>query len=195
MSPPPRTLPPLVVTDPAEVSRLCARWITDVLGCTIVDFGIGNRFIGSIDFLAVSHDVVHLVTVDTGSFADALLGAFTGYWWFVENRAFLDRIYGSEDTPLMGDVVLVILSRDPPRGIQRILPSLLKVKLRLFRYATMGTAEEPFLCVEELTLDEDSGGETHEAGDVEALVRELGIEEAGLDGDEIRRLIAALRAA
>jgi hypothetical protein len=187
-----RLLRPLALKDPADMTRLCARWLTDELGCEIVEYRIGNQFTGSIDILAVCGPMVYLVTVDTGGLGEALLGSITGYVWFMENRPFLDRIYGSASISLMGEPVVLLLSDAFPGHIRRVLDGALKVRFRLFRYSLMGTEEDPVLCVNE--LQNIDGAQVYEGDDPEALIRSLDMEDAGLSEGEVRAFLAAMRA-
>jgi len=187
-----RLMAPLAARDPAEIARSCAQWLGSELGLHIVEYRIGNPFTGCIDILAAGKGEVHLVTVTAGGFGDALLGALTSYRWFMDNRAFLERLYGSQDVTLAGKPVLSIFSNSFPSGIQDVLACTVSVEIRLFRYSLMGTPEETVLCVVQAGLRQPEAGGVDE--DIDALVQELAIGKAGLGRDEIRDFLAAMRA-
>ena len=84
-----RFLKPVNIADSAHIIRICAQWLKEGLGLRIVQYRIGNSFTGSIDILAVDKDRIYLVTINTGKLSDPLLGALTGYRWYLENREFL----------------------------------------------------------------------------------------------------------
>lgn len=134
-----RLLKPIHLTDSGQTIRICASWLKEDLGLKVVEYRIGNAFTGSIDILAVDADRVYLVTVNTGSLGDALLDALTGYRWFMENREFLERVYGAEGISLTGQPVLMLLSNEFPPEIRSIFLRGLRVDFRLFKYLLMGT--------------------------------------------------------
>lgn len=186
-----RLLRAVHLEDSGQLIRVCAQWLREDLGLKVVEYRIGNAFTGSIDILAVDAQGVHLVTVNTGRLGDALLEALTGYRWFLENRGFLQRVYGTDDVDLMGQPALVLLSSEFPPEIRTILVQALKVEVRLFRYLVMGTEENPEFYAEELTTPVIRGEDTVE--DLNTIRKDLGIEEAGLDDDEIRDFLSAVR--
>ncbi len=185
-----RLLKPVRIGDTSRIIRMCAQWIREDLGLHVVEYRIGNAFTGSIDILAVDADRVYFLTVNTGRLGDALLGALTGYRWFLENREFLDRVYHSDEVNLFGQPVLVLLSPDFPPEIHSILSNGLGIEFRLFRYFLTGSEEAPDLYVDEVLPNGAAAQE--ESTRFDGLVRELGIERAGLDADEVRDFLAAV---
>ncbi len=186
-----RLLKPVSVADTARLIRLCAQWVKDGLGLGIVEYRIGNAFTGSIDILAVDRSRVYLVTVNTGSLADAILEALTGYRWFCENSEFLHRVYRSGSIDLLQKPVLVLLSPEYPPEIHSVLRLGLAVEFRLFKYLVLGSEDEPELYVEEV---HGHGAATAPATfDPAEIRRELGIEKAGLGDDEIVEFLTAVR--
>jgi len=187
-----RMLKPVNITDPAHVTRICAGWLKEGLGLKIVEYRIGNSFTGSIDILAAGTDSIYLVTINTGRLSDAVLGSLTGYRWYMENREFLARVYprGEVDLGLPG--ALMILSPSFPPEMGSILKQVLKVEVRLFQYLIFGSENDPEIFVEEVcpaaALQEPR---TH---GFRGLVKELGIEKAGMSDDEIGRFLDAMRA-
>jgi hypothetical protein len=187
-----RLLKPIHMGDAAQVIRICAQWLKEDLGFRVVEYRIGNAFTGSIDILAVDAVRVYLITVNTGRLSDALMEALTGYRWFLENREFLDRVYHTDEISLLGPPTLLLLSPDFPPEIHSILLQGLKMEFRLFRYIVTGTEDDPDLYVEELAAH----GLTESAGemDLDKIRRDLGIEAAGLEDEEIRDFLRSMRA-
>lgn len=187
-----RLLKPIQLTDTAQTIRICAQWLKEDLGLKVVEYRIGNAFTGSIDILAADAGRAYLVTINTGRLSDALLEALTGYRWYLENREFLDRVYGTEGISLMGQPVLMLLSNEFPPETRSIFLQGLKVDFRLFKYLVMGSEETPELYVEELL---PSGTpEKTQVQDLDKIRRELGIEQAGLDDEEIRDFLLTMKA-
>ncbi|HPJ08805.1 MAG TPA: hypothetical protein PLB09_12325 [Deltaproteobacteria bacterium] len=187
-----RVLTSIRLTDTAQAIRICARWLREGLGLKVLEYRIGNAFTGSIDILAAGAGRVYLVTVNTGRLGDALLEALTAYRWYLENREFLGRVYGTEGISLTGEPVLVLLSNEYPPEIRSILLQGLKVEFRLFKYLVMGSEEAPELYVEEL-IPPGRSEETRVPA-LDEIRSELGIEQAGLSDEEIGDFLAALRA-
>lgn len=178
-----RLLKPLAIVDSAQVMRICAQWLRDELGLAIVEYRIGNSFTGSIDILATDDKRVFLVTINTGRLGDALLGALTGYRWFLENRDFLARVYHSDTVNLLLEPVLVILSGDFPPEIHSIFRHGLRIDFRLFKYVVFGSEDDPDLYVEEVILP--AAAPEAISRDLAALRHELGIERSDLTDQEI----------
>lgn len=187
-----RVLTSIRLTDTAQAIRICARWLSEGLGLKVLEYRIGNAFTGSIDILAAGAGRVYLVTVNTGRLGDALLEALTAYRWYLENREFLGRVYGTEGISLTGEPVHVLLSNEYPPEIRSILLQGLKVEFRLFKYLVMGSEEAPELYVEEL-IPPGRSEETRVPA-LDEIRSELGIEQAGLSDEEIGDFLAALRA-
>lgn len=186
---------PRSITDPAEVARACGHWLVVEKGLRIVEYRMGNSFTGNIDILAVGADKVYLVIINTSGFAEALLGGITSLRWFVENRAFLEKLYGTDDVSFSGTPVVAVFSASFPPGIKEVLSGAMKVDFLLFKYSFMGTDGEPLLCVEEMTGGASALESHDEAVDPDALIQELGIEQARLTHEEIREFLAAMRQA
>ena len=187
-----RLLKPIRLSDTAQTIRICAQWLREDLGLKVVEYRIGNAFTGSIDILAVDAGRVYLVTVNAGRLSDALLEALTGYRWFLENREFLDRVYGTEGISIMGQPMLLLLSNEFPPETQSVFLRGLKVDFRLFKYLVMGSEEAPELYVEELLPPGSS--EKAQVQDLEKIRRDLGIEQAELNDEEIRDFFATMKA-
>ncbi len=187
-----RMLKPVNIADTAHIIRMCAGWLKEGLGLKIVEYRIGNSFTGSIDILAGGRDAVYLVTINTGRLGDALLGALTGYRWYLENREFLARVYQPGEVDLGLPTRLMILSPSFPPEISSILGHGLKAEVRLFQYIILGSEDDPDICVEEICPS--AAPEEHGTRSFAALAKELGVEEAGMSDDEMGRFLDAMRA-
>jgi hypothetical protein len=186
-----RFLKSVNLSDTAHIIRICAQWIKEGLGLRIVEYRIGNSFTGSIDILAVDKDKIYLVTINTGKLSDALLGALTGYRWYLENREFLARVYQPGEVDFTLPTMLMILSPSFPPEINSILQSSLKADVRLFQYVILGSENDPDIYVEEICISE---AQQKVSQGFEGLMQELRIEKAGLTEGEIREFLIAMRA-
>jgi hypothetical protein len=186
-----RFLKPVNITDSVHIIRICAQWLSQGLGLRIVEYRIGNSFTGSIDVLAVDKDKIYLVTINTGKLSDALLGALTGYRWYLENREFLARVYQPGEVDFTLPTMLMILSPSFPPEINSILQYSLKADVRLFQYVILGSESDPDIYVEEICTSQAPQELTQ---DFAGLAKELGIEKAGLTDKEISEFLMAMRA-
>jgi len=187
-----RMLKPANITDPDHISRICAGWIKEGLGLRIIDYRIGNTFTGSIDILSAGKGMVYLVYINTGSLSDTLLCALTGYRWFLENREFLARVYQTGELDLSAPTSLMILSPSFPPEISSILSQGLKVPLKLFQYLIFGSKDNPEIFVEEICMPTPQ--EKQETQGNALLIKELGLEKAGMSDDEVGSFLQAMRA-
>ena len=186
-----RFLKPVNIADSAHIIRICAQWLSQGLGLRIVEYRIGNSFTGSIDILAVDKGKIYLVTINTGKISDALLGALTGYRWYLENREFLARVYQPSEIDFTLPAMLIILSPSFPAEINSILQHGLKADVRLFQYVILGSENDPDIFVEEICTSDVPQGVTQSFA---GLTQELGIEKAGLTDGEISEFLMAIRA-
>lgn len=186
-----RFLKPVNIADSAHIIRICAQWLKEGLGLRIVEYRIGNSFTGSIDILAVDQSKIYLVTINTGKLSDALLGALTGYRWYLENREFLTRVYQPSEIDFTLPAMLIILSPSFPAEINSILQHCLKADVRLFQYIILGSEDDPDIYVEEICTSDAPQEETQSCA---GLTQELGIEKAGLTDKEISEFLIAMRA-
>jgi hypothetical protein len=186
-----RFLKPVNIADSAHIIRICAQWLKDGLGLRIVEYRMGNSFTGSIDILAVDKGKIYLVTINTGKLSDALLGALTGYRWYLENREFLARVYQPSEIDFRLPAMLIILSPSFPAEINSILQHGLKADVRLFQYVILGSENDPDIYVEEICTSDAPQGVTQS---FEGLTQELGIEKAGLTDKEISEFLIAMGA-
>jgi hypothetical protein len=185
-----RFLKPVNIADSAHIIRICAQWLKDGLGLRIVEYRIGNSFTGSIDILAVDKGKIYLVTINTGKLSDALLGALTGYRWYLENREFLARVYQPSEIDFTLPTMLIILSPSFPAEINSILQHGLKADVRLFQYVILGSENDPDIYVEEICTSDAPQGVTQS---FTGLTQELGIEKAGLTDGEISEFLITMR--
>jgi hypothetical protein len=186
-----RFLKSVNIADSGHIIRICAQWLSQGLGLRIVEYRIGNSFTGSIDILAVDKDKIYLVTINTGKLSDSLLGALTGYRWYLENREFLARVYQPGEIDFTLPTILMILSPSFPPEINSILQHGLKADVRLFQYVILGSEKDPDIYVEEIcTLDAPRELTQSFAG----ITHELGVEKAGLTQEEISEFLIAMRA-
>lgn len=187
-----RMLKPANITDPDHISRICAGWIKEGLGLRIIDYRIGNSFTGSIDIMAAGKGIVNLVYINTGSLSDTLLCALTGYRWYLENREFLARVYQTGELDLSAPTRLMILSPSFPPEISSILSHGLKVPLKLFQYLIFGSEDNPEIYVEEVSMPAPQQEQGTRGNAL--LIKELGLEKAGMSDDEVGRFLHAMRA-
>ncbi len=185
-----RILKPVAGKAVEYLSRICARYFSEVKGYRIVEHSLGNSFTGRIDLLATDGSRVYLATIGTSDFPHALFRSLMGYWWFSENREFLKRIYGPEEIDVEKPVNLIILSQDFPSGSCGMCGQAFAVPVSLYRYRLFGASDDPDISIE--SVSDPGEGSILPEEDLESLRRSLGIEDARLTDQEIRDFKAAI---
>jgi len=183
-----RILKPISAQDAKYIHQICAQYFISERGFRIAEYNLGNAYTGNIDLLGSDENALHLITINSGDFAGALLRAFMGYRWFRENRDFLARIYPPDDIDMDLPVQLTLASQDFPPEMHSVLAEVCSVPVGLYRYRLFGSTHDPDFFIEEI-------GRIHPAQeeDPEAVRTQLDIGAANLSDEDIREFQRAMR--
>lgn len=185
-----RILKPVSGKTATYLSQICSQYFKEVLNLRVVEYDLGNAFTGRIDLLATDGASVQLITIGTADFPHDLFRCLTGYRWFRENHEFLRRVYSRDEIDLGLPLKLIILSQELPTDAVGLCQDVLAVPVTLYVYRLYGSGDDPDISME-CVLEPSEGIRAMEE-DLGALRRDLGIEAAGLDDQDIRDFRQAL---
>jgi hypothetical protein len=178
-----------------QISRACAQWFREEIGFRIVEYSLGNAITGCIDMLATDDKNVFLITVNKDCLEDALLRSLMGYWWYHSNLSLLGRCYTKEEIDLSLAPVIIIVSPNFIPEAFSIFEYALRPPIRLFRYALLGSSNDPDLYIEELSPPQQQPTLKPVPDYLASLKKELEIEKAGLTDNEIRAFLTSMKEA
>ncbi|MGA1824065.1 MAG: hypothetical protein ACMUIP_05310 [bacterium] len=204
-----RILKPITIYDPAKLSTICSQFLIDEYGLRIIDSTIDYNDIVKIDVLAVCEreiaprvidsKKIYLITIDSSDFNEALIRAFSGYKWFMDNKVLLHRIYSSADIDLERSPSLLIVSPNAPSETYVILKDVCKVPLNYLKFTLFGSESDPDIFIEDFVIKDeadDSHNQSHRENYSElhsdTLRKELNIEFSNLTDEEIKEFLQSI---